>query len=152
MKKIVILPFLVVAFIGCNYGVKDEQEKEESVTVQQENHQHDEIEAIVLDNGKKWKVVDSMAVYIRTMEKAVADFETADNNDYKALAQTVDVNIHELTASCTMKGQAHDELHKWLVPFIELSEKFDEATEISEQEKIYQEFKASFNTYNTYFE
>jgi len=51
-----------------------------------------------------------------------------------------------------MEGQAHDELHKWLLPFIELSEEFDVATELEEQEQIYREFKASFKIYNTYFE
>ncbi len=51
-----------------------------------------------------------------------------------------------------MEGQAHDELHKWLLPFIELSEEFDVATEKENQEKIYQEFKKMFVEYNTYFE
>ncbi len=93
-----------------------------------------------------------MAVYIRNMEKAVNEFETLENKDYAVLAKTIDENITELTSKCTMEGQAHDELHKWLVPFIELSEKFDSATELVAQEKIYQKFKASFKTYNTYFE
>ncbi|CAG0976837.1 MAG: hypothetical protein HND27_01125 [Bacteroidetes bacterium] len=51
-----------------------------------------------------------------------------------------------------MKKQAHDELHKWFAPYIELSEKFDAATEPSEQEEIYQEFKKMFLQFNIYFE
>lgn len=149
MKKFLILPLMFIAFIGCKNDNNNEQEHQEEVVVQEENHQHDEIEAIVLDNGNKWKVVESMLIYIRNMEKAVNEFK---GDDYPALAKTIDENITELTTKCTMEGPAHDELHKWLVPFIELSEKFDVATDVTEQEKIYQEFKASFETFNTYFE
>jgi hypothetical protein len=86
------------------------------------------------------------------MEKAVSSFEGKQSEDYTALAKTIDDNLIELTSSCTMEGQAHDELHKWLVPFIELSEQFDVATELAEQEKIYHDFKTSFVEFNTYFE
>lgn len=86
------------------------------------------------------------------MEKAVNEFNGKESADYIALAKVIDENIESLTSNCTMTGQAHDELHKWLVPFIELSEQFDAATEQTEQEKIYQEIKNAFVEYNTYFE
>ena len=101
------------------------------------------------NDGEKWKVVENMSVYIRNMEKAVNEFK---GDNYPALAKTIDENIRALTENCTMEGQAHDELHKWLLPFIELSEEFDVATEKENQEKIYQEFKKMFVEYNTYFE
>lgn len=143
-----------VFVFGCNSESTNNKEKEitETRTVvgtTEEEHHHNEHEAIVLDNGNKWKVVEGMLTYIRNMEEAVNNFE---GNDYPTLAETIDKNIRELTSNCTMEGQAHDELHKWLVPFIGLSEEFDVATEKEEQERIYQAFKDAFVEFNSYFE
>jgi hypothetical protein len=141
-------------FFSCtNTANESVNENDETTAVSaEEDHHHNEHEAIVLDNGNKWKVVETMLVYIRNMEKAVNSFDGKESKDYTALAKTIDENLTELTSKCTMDGQAHDELHKWLVPFIELSEQFDKATELVEQEKIYTEFKTSFVEFNTYFE
>jgi hypothetical protein len=147
MKKNILLPLSIVLMVGCNQKSNTKTPEQETV-IQEENHHHTD-ESIVLNNGKKWKVVESMAVYIRNMENAVNNF---DGKDYTSLAENIDKNIRALTENCTMEGQAHDELHKWLVPFIELSEDFDVATEKEEQEKIYREFKNAFIEFNTYFE
>ncbi|MFP5470669.1 MAG: hypothetical protein ACLGGV_03665 [Bacteroidia bacterium] len=152
MKKYFILLAMAIYLMACDNERQNHQEPQEEQTTHDEEHHHHESESIVLDNGKKWKVAEGMVVYIRNMEKAINDFETLENKDYTALAKTIDTNIRELTSNCTMKGQAHDELHKWLVPFIELSEEFDVATDPKEQEKIYQAFKNSFIEFNTYFE
>lgn len=153
MKKTLILGALAITFFACSSNSTEEISNEQTTTENTETneveHEHQELEEIVLNNGNKWKVVESMLIYIRNMEKAVNEFK---GDDYPALAKTIDENITELTTKCTMEGPAHDELHKWLVPFIELSEKFDVATDVTEQEKIYQEFKVSFETFNTYFE
>lgn len=161
-KTIIILSTLFVAFISCNNAEQKTDEKinevnlteelhiQEEVIVEEEHH-HEDI-TILLNDGKKWKVVESMLVYIRNMEAGVNDFEDNSERDYPRLAKSIDENIRELTSNCTMEGQAHDELHKWLVPFIELSEEFDVATELADQERIYNEFKASFEVFHTYFE
>lgn len=126
----------------------DENIETTEIVIEKEHHEG-EHEAIVLNNGEKWKVVESMVVYIRNMEKAVNEFE---GDDYAALVKTIDENIESLTSNCTMEGQAHDELHKWLVPFIDLSEQFDEAETSENRREIYQEFKNAFVEFNTYFE
>lgn len=156
MKTKLMLPLtLSLIIFGCADPLdnKEEtiiQEKEIPINpIEEEEHHHDEHEAIVLNNGEKWKVVDNMLIYIRNMEEAITTFE---GSDYPALAKTIDKNIRALTESCTMEGQAHDELHKWLVPFIGLSEEFDVATEKEEQERIYQSFKDAFVEFNVYFE
>ncbi|MCC7331412.1 MAG: hypothetical protein IT232_02285 [Flavobacteriales bacterium] len=152
MKKLFVISILSV--VACNQNTESNTSSEQVIVkdsiVSEHEHSHDE--AILLDNGKKWKVVESMLVFIRNMESAVNEFESTAYKDYPALAKVIDKNIEDLTSNCTMTDQAHDELHKWLVPFIELSEDFDKAKEVSEQERIYKEFKARFKTFNTYFE
>jgi hypothetical protein len=128
---------------------------EEETFIAEDNHLHEEEEAILLDDGKKWAVVPDMLGFIRTMEtgvEAVGKKESAVTADYQALAVLIDENIRALTSNCTMTGQAHDELHKWLVPLITISEAFDEAKELETQESIFQEIKKSYETFNLYFE
>ncbi len=153
MKKIFLISTIAIALIACknenHHENHDEHEHHDETATHEEDHHNHESEAIMLNDGKKWKVVENMSVYIRNMEKAVNEFK---GDNYPALAKTIDENIRALTENCTMEGQAHDELHKWLLPFIELSEEFDVATEKENQEKIYQEFKKMFVEYNTYFE
>jgi hypothetical protein len=47
-----------------------------------------------------------------------------------------------------MKGKAHDELHKWLVPYIELVDAFSKDKSANQ----YTEMKHSFLTFNQYFQ
>lgn len=153
MKKIFLISTITIALIACknetHHENHDEHEHHDETATHEEDHHNHESEAIMLNDGEKWKVVENMSGYIRNMEKAVNEFK---GDNYPALAKTIDENIRALTENCTMEGQAHDELHKWLLPFIELSEEFDVATEKENQEKIYQEFKKMFVEYNTYFE
>lgn len=132
--KILLLTTLSFTLFACNTSTTTNEELlvEQEILTEENNHEH---EAVVLNKGEKWKVVEDMLIFIRNMEEAVAKFDGEQSEDYTALAKTIDENIIELTSSCTMEGQAHDELHKWLVPFIGLSEQFDVATELEEQEK-----------------
>lgn len=47
-----------------------------------------------------------------------------------------------------MKGQAHDELHKWLLPYIELVDDFSKDKSNENLAKI----QESFTTFNQYFQ
>ena len=61
-------------------------------------------------------------------------------------------NLEELTSSCTITGQAHDELHKWLVPFLDLSAEFSETTNVKDAEIAYKKIEESFKEFVVYFE
>ncbi|MCB0401771.1 MAG: hypothetical protein KDD41_06790 [Flavobacteriales bacterium] len=150
MKRVwMALSFVAVGCATPHEEKEADKHAENEVIMESETEHHHEHEAIALNNGEKWKVDDNMMLFIRNMEKATMGFE---GTDYAALAVEIDENIRSLTSNCTMEGQAHDELHKWLVPFIGLSEAFDVAEEEAEQERIYMEIKAAFEEFNTYFE
>lgn len=82
------------------------------------------IHSIELIKGEKWSVVDHMLAHIRNMEKDVSTFSKSNSKEYEALASRLGNHIELLTSNCTMTGQAHDELHKWLLPFIDLVDEF----------------------------
>ncbi len=153
MKTITISLIAISLFLySCGNTIK-EKSKEQSETVTHEEHQHnDEMKSIELNNGVKWKVDDSMIIHIRNMEGDVNAFEVKSTNDYVGLAEKIKSNIELLASNCTMKGQSHDELHKWLLPFIELSDEFSDSKKEQESAAVYQKIKTSFILFNTYFE
>lgn len=108
-------------------------------------------QALELNNGEKWEIIESMAVYIQAMDKDVSEFENSAEKDYSILAEKLEENIGLLVSNCTMKGKAHDELHKWLVPYIDSVKNLEGADNDTEKEKIYQDIQAAFVTYHQYF-
>jgi 50S ribosomal subunit-associated GTPase HflX len=140
---------IVVLTLSCNSGSKEtEKNKETQTETKVETEHHHDHEAIVLNNGEKWKVDDNMMTHIRNMEKDV--IAIADNSDknYKELTSKLKTNLDLLTSNCTMKGQAHNELHKWLVPYIELVD----ALEKDQSEAQFKAIQDSFQTFNQYFQ
>lgn len=155
MKFIYALLFVIsFNFIACNNSGNKQKEITTEASDNNETSEEQTIqnnETINLNNGDKWKVVDDMLVYIRNVERLVNSFEGNDKDEYDVLAQAIDKNIIDLTSNCTMEGQAHDELHKWLVPVIELSDELLVAEDIETQKKIYIQLKAAFKEFNIYF-
>ncbi len=151
MKKILILTtFISMLFFACGNNQTQETQSEDVV---QEEHQHDhESEAIETNNGQKWKVDENMMVYIQNMENAVAQFKGTSLSEYKTLSESVNENIGLLTSNCTMTGKAHDELHKWLVPHIDLANKFSESGTQKEAETHFKQIEKSFTSFNQYFQ
>lgn len=126
---------------------KTEQPKESA----HESH-HEHSESIVLNNGSKWKVDEPMMEVILKMEGDVNTFMTSENKDYKAFQVSLQADIDNLTSNCTMKGQAHDELHKWLLPYIDMVELLKNAPNDTDAAAIATQIQDSFKVLHTYFE
>lgn len=147
------------------YGCSDPITKEnnETVKAQQEpisastetEHHHNEGASIELNNGHKWKIEVEMMKYITNMQSDVKLFSEANNknlNDYAILGAGLQKNVDLLTSNCTMKGKAHDELHKWLLPYIDMVDKFNKSKNESDNQAIFKEIENSFVLFNQYFE
>lgn len=149
--KFISVAVLSLALFSCNNSTKESPLAKEEITQESEHH-HDESEAIELNNGEKWTVDKDMMVHIRNMEKDVAAFRENAEKDYAALSKKLLSNIDLLTSNCTMTGKAHDELHKWLLPYIDMVGELDKA----ENEKIasakFDQIVKSFIIFNEFFE
>lgn len=104
---------------------------------------------ISLNNGMKLKVDTNMMIHIQHMEEDIALFEKSASNNYGLLAHSLQNHLDKLTSNCTMKGNAHDELHKWLLPYMEEVEKLKEQSPTHNQFNI---IKAYFVSFHQYFE
>ena len=153
MKRITILISVISLFLFSCGNTPNEKSKQQTETVTHEEHQHsNKMQTIELYNGEKWTVEANMLVHIRNMENDVISFTNQKQKDYKSLGQKLESNIELLTANCTMKGKAHDELHKWLLPYIGIVKLLSEAKDETEASKQFQNIQASFSTFNQYFQ
>ena len=153
MKKITILIPVISLFLFSCGNTSNEKSKEQTETVTHEEHQHNaEIQTIELNNGEKWKVDANMITHIRNMENDVVSYAKVEQKDYKSLSEKLQSNIDLLTSNCTMKGKAHDELHKWLLPYIDLVKEISEANDETEAAKQFEKIQTTFTTFNQYFQ
>lgn len=143
---------VVFALTSCNEASVNESQNKSATNLHDEHNNEEENEAIELNNGKKWVVDSKMMIHIREMENIVVAFNTEEQKDYKNLAKNLQSNIDLLTASCTMEGKAHDELHKWLVPFMDIVSVLTDAQNDTEAAKQFKNIQTSFITFNTYFQ
>ena len=106
---------------------------------------------IELVNNEKWDVNKEMMVHIKNMESDIEATSGQSNPNYKELGSKLDENIGLLTSNCTMEGKAHDELHKWLLPFIDLVKELNASDSKEKQQKSFEAILESMNEFNTYF-
>lgn len=151
MKNTLLIIVSAFAIYSCSNTEKKTEKEEKKSTEEKMEHEHTEAEPIQLNEGKKWKVNDSMLVYIRKMESDFMVFVAEGSSDVNVFADSLQKNIDLLTSNCTMKGAAHDELHKWLVPYMELVGQL-KTKAAGEKEKLIFELQKSFKTFNSYFE
>ncbi|MEQ8910343.1 MAG: YceI family protein [Vicingaceae bacterium] len=109
-------------------------------------------ENLQLNEGEKWKINEEMKPPITTMQEIMKHQSMGHSKDHLMVAKELKKNTDLLISSCTMKGKSHQELHKWLVPHIQLVKNLAEAKDHTEVAKHYQELEESFDLLNEYFE
>jgi hypothetical protein len=93
-----------------------------------------------------------MTAPIKEMEMLINDFSKTEQEDYIQLAKDLQDQINVLVSSCTMTGKSHDELHKWLLPYMELVKELSEVKGEKEAAEVFEKIKASMSTYNEFFQ
>jgi hypothetical protein len=146
--------FLLFSSCGSESTSTENQTATDTTAIESDHHDHSE--AINLNEGEKWKVDSHMLGFIRSIETDVTNFGSSAGEknlpEYIALSDQIATNLDSLTSNCTMTGQAHDELHKWLLPFLDLNDSFSASQTIAEADSVYSEITKSFTEFNTYFE
>ena len=163
MKKQILIT--AIACISIAYGCGDSMKKENNETSnltqpvlsepEKSEHHATESDSIEFNNGAKWIVVPDMMKHIRNMESDIHQFSKtahAELIEYSKLGASLQKNIDLLTSNCTMEGKPHDELHKWLLPYIDMVDKLNKSSNTEEAQKMFIEIVSSFKMFNIYFE
>lgn len=161
MKKYLVISTVILMSViySCNNSVNEHNSEtlqtQQLEVTEEVTHHHDEGDSIEFNNGAKWKVVPDMMKHIRNMESDINRLAEAKNmelNDFNKLGVSLQKNIDLLTSNCTMEGKAHDELHKWLLPYIDMVDKLNKSKNNDEAIHNFEEIEASYKTFNIYFE
>lgn len=124
----------------------------------QVDNQHTEIvtttneEELMLNKGNKWQVSEAMKPYIQHGEMLVVEYINSGATDYQTLATQLKEQNSLLIKSCTMTGTAHDELHKWLHPHLDLVKELEVAPSTEQAQAIIKNLQVSYQTYSEFFE
>lgn len=146
-----IVSTIVLSTILMSCGNTSNEKSKEQTESQEEQHQDEEGESIVLNNGEKWLVNDEMKPHILEAETVLNEYTKKGSNGFTTLATQLKEKNSGLIKSCTMKGESHDELHKWLYPHIQLIDSLAKAENVEDANAIINQLKSSFRTYHNYF-
>lgn len=120
----------------------------EVVMIQEDLNPHN----LILLNNQKWVIDEGMRVSIDSIQMEMDAFQGNDLESYQRLSVELEHHTKSIISSCTMKGQAHDELHKWLIPFIDLRKELGQISESTEGARIVTELNNELIIFKTYFE
>jgi hypothetical protein len=108
-----------------------------------------------LNNGERWVVSPPMLVPIQRMQQRIAravEPRAAATVDHAVLADSLFVDLDALVAGCTMEGKAHEELHDWLMPHMQLVQDLEKTTDTAQARTILQQLAASSAEFDRYFQ
>lgn len=112
----------------------------------QENHE------LELNNGEKWEVNEEMKPYVLKGQELLTNYLDSGNEDYNRLAHDIADQNKMLISNCTMDGKSHDELHKWLVPHLKLTEGLMTTDGMDQVNYNLNQLVLSYDTFHEYFE
>lgn len=133
-------------------------EKTSEIVIHQDNIEPQEIieiedeDVLTLDNGNKWLVNEDMKPHIEKGRVILEEYVKSQSNDYKNLAIHLKEQNNLLIKSCTMTGKAHDELHKWVHPHLELVKELEAVQTNEESSDVIKRLQASYQTYSQFFQ
>lgn len=151
MNKLLLIPILAVFMWGCsgNSSHNHENHEHHDHAATESHEHHDEAQAgnLKTDNGKKWQANTETTEGIHKMISLTEQQEKGRMSTVK-LRQELDKEFNVILQKCTMTGEAHNQLHNYLLP---LKEQYEQLDENSGSESV-QKIKDYLHTYSSYFE
>ena len=111
-----------------------------------------EEETLHLNNGEKWQTNPETTAGIENMLKITSIEENTEALEmYSETGQQLNLEMKKIFSECTMKGEAHNQLHLYLIPLVKQFRGLEEAETIEIAAEQNKKIIAYLNSYNTYF-
>lgn len=150
MKKKLIFITVLSILISCKNTSEKEVEAKVEPVVEETVHDS-EGDKVELDNGNLWEANEDTTIGINKMMSRLSSFTDTENvAAYLKLKEGLETDFTELFQKCTMKGEAHNQLHNYLLPMIDLFEGIS-SSEIVTCKKSFNELNSHLKLYATYF-
>ncbi len=107
---------------------------------------------VTLNNGSKWKANPETTTGINNMVQLMNSFtQTEDSSSFIELESNLSNEFNLIFKNCTMKGEAHNQLHNYLFPMKELFEGL-KTNDLNSQKENFDKLKTHLASYSIYFE
>ena len=110
------------------------------------------LQAVTAEPAKRYRIDPPMMVHLRNLEQTVKSARPSSVEEHHRVAESLQSDIKKLIQSCSMKGEAHDALHDWLVPFINGVDEYSGSNEPKELSRHLKELRQTFKPFNASFE
>ena len=150
--KVLIVSTLTLLY-SCGNQTKEKHNHKKTEKVEKTNEQHHSKDSsLVLDNGKLWIANQETTTGVNNMIVLMNSFTDKDNvNAYNKLTENLKLEFTMIFEKCNMTGEAHNQLHHFLVPikdlFVELS-----SNDLNKCKESYSKLKKHLAVYKNYFE
>ena len=106
-----------------------------------------EEKTLQLNNGETWGANPETTAGIERMLAIIKD----DNLDNTTIGKNLNTEMKNLFAECTMKGEAHNQLHLYLIPLVKMFRNLKEEENNEEASIKQKEIKSYLTSYHSYF-
>ncbi|HEY9169760.1 MAG TPA: hypothetical protein VIN72_09755 [Lutibacter sp.] len=152
MKKVNILIMAILAtvlVISCNNDKNKKQEISKPAQTEEETHNNEGV--LKLNNGDLWMANIETTEGIQQMTQLIADFTEYESMDaYPVLKANLEAEFGTIISKCSMTGEAHDQLHNYLLPMKPLFKNLA-GDELAKRKSALETLKKHLSEYSAYF-
>lgn len=113
MKQLLLLSGLFILLVAAC-------KNNNSITTETSHHA-EHAALVALNNGQRWNANLETTAGIQKMSSLFKELpEQPTREDYKSLKSRLDHEFDMILQNCTMTGEAHDQLHNYLMPLKEM--------------------------------
>lgn len=148
----IALGFVLGSTYSCNSTAKEENEDIQTESNEEtHDHDHSEHEGLQLNNGERWEANQETTAGVENMSKLLSSFTEKDNvQAYKKLTEDMNTEFSMIFEKCTMTGDAHVQLHNFLIPIKGQLETL-ESTNLEECKESFAALSEHLKEYKKYF-
>jgi len=144
MKNTILKLTLVLAIAFTSSCKKDAKQKTDELHLSEQN-------GIELNDGKRWLANSETTEGIKNMVRIMNTFnEKEDIKAYATLTKSLKTEFSMVFEKCTMKGEAHNQLHNFLIPINDLFEPLG-SSNLKKCQDSYDKLNRHLKVYPTYF-
>lgn len=112
---------------------------------------HQEIVQLQMNHGEKWQANKETQEGIKSMDSLITTFKNQERKDYKSLGNQLSKKTSYVIKNCSMKGEAHDQLHVVLIPMLDKITIMKESEDASEAKQALKKLEDLIADYFKHF-
>ena len=141
MKRLLLISAVLLLITSCNEHSTEVKKEVETTRVKESS-----APKVQLNDGERWAANIATTEGIKNLSVMAESFDSSSEN-YETLQSNLRDEFGLIFKNCTMKGEAHEQLHNYLLPLMEL---FGELTEEA-SEKTLGKIKDHLARFDSYF-